>query len=48
MATPAEQVLSQIQGLEHVWSVSRPGQALVTVQYKVGVPRIEVEGKATT
>ena len=41
VAIPAEQVLSQIPGLEHVWSVSRPGQALVTVQYKVGVPRTE-------
>ena len=41
VAIPAEQVLSQIQGLEHVWSVSRPGQALITVQYKVGVPRTE-------
>ena len=39
VAIPAEQVLSQIQGLEHVWSVSRPGQALITVQYKVGVSR---------
>src|SRR5512147_2590679 len=39
VAIPAEQVLSQIQGLEHVWSVSRPGQALITVQYKVGVTR---------
>ena len=39
VAIPAEQVLSQIQGLEHVWSVSRPGQALITVQYKVGVKR---------
>ncbi len=39
VSTPAEQVLSQIQGLEHVWSVSRPGQALITVQYKVGVKR---------
>ncbi len=39
VAIPAEQVLSQIPGLEHVWSVSRPGQALVTLQYKVGVPR---------
>jgi len=39
VAVPAEQVLSQIQGLEHVWSVSRPGQALITVQYKVGVKR---------
>jgi multidrug efflux pump subunit AcrB len=41
IAIPAEQVLSQIPGLEHVWSVSRPGQALITVQYKVGVPRTE-------
>src|SRR5512137_1965510 len=39
VALPAEQVLSQIQGLEHVWSVSRPGQALITVQYKVGIKR---------
>src|SRR5512147_1841497 len=39
VAIPAEQVLSQIQGLEHVWSVSRPGEALITVQYKVGVKR---------
>ena len=41
VAIPAEQVLSQIVGLEHVWSVSRPGQAMITVQYKVGVPRTE-------
>ncbi len=41
VAIPAEQVLSQIRGLEHVWSVSRPGQALITVQFKVGVPRNE-------
>ena len=41
IAIPAEQVLSQIPGLEHVWSVSRPGQAMITVQYKVGVPRTE-------
>jgi multidrug efflux pump subunit AcrB len=39
VAIPAEQVLSQIQGLEHVWSVARPGEALITVQYKVGVKR---------
>ncbi len=41
VAVPAEQVLSQIQGIEHVMSVSRPGMAIVTVQYKVGVPRID-------
>ena len=41
VATPAEQVLSQIAGIEHVMSVSRPGLAVVTVQFKVGVPRTE-------
>jgi len=41
VATPAEQVVSQIQGIEHVYSVSRPGMAVITVQFKVGVPRIE-------
>ncbi len=41
VAGPAEQVLSQIVGIEHVVSVSRPGLALVTVQLEVGVPRTE-------
>jgi multidrug efflux pump subunit AcrB len=41
VAGPAEQVLSQIAGTEHVMSVSRPGIAVITVQFKVGVPRIE-------
>ena len=41
VSTPAEQVLSQITGVEHVMSVSQPGMSVVTVQYKVGVPRIE-------
>ena len=41
VATPAEQVLSQISGIEHVMSLSRPGLAIITVQFKVGVPRIE-------
>ncbi len=41
VATPAEQVLSQIRGVEHVFSVSRPGMALLTVQFEVGVPRTE-------
>ena len=41
VATPAEQVLGQIADVEHVMSVSRPGMAVVTVQYKVGVPRTE-------
>ncbi|MEK8025273.1 efflux RND transporter permease subunit [Pseudaquabacterium rugosum] len=41
VATPAEQVLSRMAGVEHVMSVSRPGLALVTVQFQVGVPRSE-------
>jgi len=40
VATPAEQVISQMPGLEHVFSVSQPGLAIVTAQFKVGVPRI--------
>jgi multidrug efflux pump subunit AcrB len=41
VATPAEQVLSQMSGIEHVTSVSRPGIAVLTVQFKVGVPHTE-------
>ena len=41
VAQPAEQVLSQIQGIEHTYSVSRPGVAVLTVQFQVGVPRTE-------
>ncbi|GLS16654.1 efflux RND transporter permease subunit [Hydrogenophaga electricum] len=41
VAAPAEQVLSQIQGIEHTYSVARPGVAVLTVQFQVGVPRTE-------
>ncbi|MEO6973612.1 MAG: efflux RND transporter permease subunit [Rhodoferax sp.] len=41
VAGPAEQVLSQMEGVEHVMSVSQPGLAVLTVQFKVGVPRTE-------
>ena len=41
VATPAEQVLSQMAGIDHVMSLSRPGLAVLTVQFKVGVPRTE-------
>ena len=41
IATPAEQVVSQISGVEHVFSVSRPGLAVLPVQFEVGVPRID-------
>jgi multidrug efflux pump subunit AcrB len=41
VARPAEQVLAQIAGIEHTYSVSRPGVAVLTVQFEVGVPRTE-------
>lgn len=36
VATPLEVLLKQIQGVEYVYSVSKPGSALVTVRYYVG------------
>lgn len=41
VATPAEQVLSEIEEIKHVYSISRPGMAIITVQYKVGVERTD-------
>ena len=41
VAIPAEQVLSQINGVEHVMSVAHPGLAVLTVQFKVGVARTD-------
>jgi multidrug efflux pump subunit AcrB len=38
VARPAEQVLARMAGVEHVYSVSRPGMAVITVQFEVGVP----------
>jgi multidrug efflux pump subunit AcrB len=40
VTVPAEQVISQITGIEHVFSVTRPGLAILTVQFKVGEDRI--------
>jgi len=41
VSTPAEQVLSQISGIDHVYSVSRPGMSVLTIQYKVGEDRTQ-------
>ncbi|MDS4059295.1 MAG: efflux RND transporter permease subunit, partial [Candidatus Contendobacter sp.] len=38
---PAEQRLAEIEGVEHVYSVSRPGLAVLTVQFLVGQPRTD-------
>jgi len=39
IAGPAEQVLSEIEGIKHVYSTSMPGMAVLTVQFKVGEER---------
>lgn len=39
VAYPLEQKMSEIDGIKHVYSVSRPGVAVLTVEFKVGVPR---------
>ncbi|QPK63439.1 efflux RND transporter permease subunit [Methylomonas sp. LL1] len=36
VTTPLEVLLKQIQGVEYVYSASRPGESLVTVRYEVG------------
>ncbi len=41
VATPAEQVMSEIDGVEHVYSSSQPGMAVLTVQYRVGEDRTQ-------
>jgi len=41
VATPAEQVLSEIVGIENVYSTSMPGMAVLTVRYKVGENRTD-------
>lgn len=39
IATPLEKLLFQIDGVEHVYSASTPGQAIVTVRFFVGEDR---------
>ena len=41
VAIPMEQVLAEIEDVEHVYSVSRPGMAVLTVQFEVGENRNE-------
>ena len=36
---PLEKKLSEIEGVKHVYSISRPGMAVLTVEYAVGVER---------
>ena len=41
VASPMEKVLGEIAGVEHIASASRPGMAVLSVQFKVGEPRNE-------
>lgn len=41
VAIPAEQVLSEIKGVDDIFSISQPGQAILTVAFEVGIPRDE-------
>jgi multidrug efflux pump subunit AcrB len=41
VASPMEQVLGEIAGVEHIYSTSTPGLAVLTVQFEVGEPRTE-------
>ena len=41
VTTPAEQIVSEIEGVEHIYSASQPGMAMLTVRYYVGEPRTD-------
>ena len=39
LSFPLEQVLSELEGVEHVYTVSSPGLVVATIQFEVGQPR---------
>jgi len=41
IAIPAQQVLSELNGVDHLFAVSKPGMAVITVQFEVGEQRNE-------
>jgi multidrug efflux pump subunit AcrB len=41
VTTPAEQILSELEGVKHIYSVSRPGMSVLTIQFKVGEDRTQ-------
>ncbi|MFO1426036.1 MAG: efflux RND transporter permease subunit [Steroidobacteraceae bacterium] len=41
VSSPMEQVLGEISGVKHIYSVSKPGMAVLTVQFEVGETRTE-------
>jgi len=41
VSIPAEQILSEIEGIKHIYSVSSPGLSVLTIQFKVGEDRTQ-------
>jgi multidrug efflux pump subunit AcrB len=41
VATRVEKLVAQIDGVEHVYSISQPGRAVITVRFRVGEDREE-------
>ncbi len=41
VSAPAEQVISEISGIDHVFSISSPGMSILTVQFEVGEDRTD-------
>ncbi len=41
LTTPAEQILSEIDGVRHIYSAAKPGMALLSVEYQVGEQRTD-------
>ena len=41
VTTPAEQIVSEIEGVEYIYSASSPGMATLTVRFEVGQRRTE-------
>src|SRR5690554_6506562 len=41
VSIPAEQVLSELKGVDDIFSISSPGQSVLTVAFEVGIPREE-------
>ncbi|RFF29595.1 efflux RND transporter permease subunit [Wenzhouxiangella sediminis] len=39
ITNPGEQIFDEISGVKHVYSTSRQGQAVITVEFEVGIPR---------
>ena len=41
VSTPAEQILSELEGVKHIYSISSPGMSILTIQFKVGEDRTQ-------